>query len=65
MRSIDFSAPWKSETMVVSSSSLTVLLALSMIALSVGEAKIEMAKRIRKENNMKDRNGGEAAGSLR
>ncbi|MHB1663098.1 MAG: hypothetical protein ACYCSG_04615 [Thermoplasmataceae archaeon] len=30
-----------------------------------GEAKMEMAKRIGRENNMKDRNGGEAAGSLR
>ena len=32
------------------------------VRIAVREAKIEMAKRIRRENNMKDRNGGEAAG---
>ena len=37
----------------------------SFLRIAVREAKIEMAKRIRRENNMKDRNGGEATGSLR
>ncbi|EQD57590.1 Integrase, catalytic core domain protein, partial [mine drainage metagenome] len=32
------------------------------VRIAVREAKMEMAKRIRKENNMKDRNGGEATG---
>ena len=35
------------------------------VRIAVKEAKIEIAKRIRNENSMKDRNGGEAAGSLR